>query len=138
MNHLTSCLGKAGLAPFVGGSYGSKVFSPTLVVYANEIIEQSRQFAKGFDLNEEILNLNEMKKIGVGGNYISSPQTMKYFRNAYHTSTIFPRLSLEKWQESNNPDAMQFLRERTIDLLNQPILPDDQIELLRKGEFLIA
>jgi trimethylamine--corrinoid protein Co-methyltransferase len=138
INHLTSCLGKVSLAPFVGGCFGSKVFSPTLVVYANEIIEQSRQFAKGFDLDEEFLDLDEMKKIGVGGNYISSRQTIKLFRNAYHTSTIFPRLSLEKWQELNHPDDLKYLRERTLDLLNQPLFPDDQFELLNKGEYLIS
>lgn len=48
MNHLTSCLGKVGLAPFVGGSFGSKVFSPTTVVNANEVIEQSSHFTNGF------------------------------------------------------------------------------------------
>lgn len=48
MNHLTSCLGKVGMAPFVGGSFGSKVFSPTMVVNANEVIEQSRHFTNGF------------------------------------------------------------------------------------------
>jgi trimethylamine--corrinoid protein Co-methyltransferase len=48
MNHLTSCLGKVDLAPFVGGSLGSKVLSPAMVVYANQVIEQSRQFAEGF------------------------------------------------------------------------------------------
>jgi trimethylamine:corrinoid methyltransferase-like protein len=79
-----------------------------------------------------------MLKIGVGGNFISSRQTKKLFRNAYHVSTIFPRLSLEKWQESNHKDATKFLRERTIDLLNQSNFPDDQIEMLKKGEFLIS
>jgi trimethylamine--corrinoid protein Co-methyltransferase len=28
MDHLTACLGKVGLAPFVGGNLGSKAFSP--------------------------------------------------------------------------------------------------------------
>jgi trimethylamine--corrinoid protein Co-methyltransferase len=138
INHLTSCLGEVGLAPFVGGSFGSKVFSPTLVVYANEIIEQSRQFARGFDLDEDILNFDEMKEIGIGGNYISSRQTVMLFRNAYHSSSIFPRLSLEKWQEANHPDAMKFLRERTLELLAQSNFPEDQSELLKKGEFLIS
>jgi len=138
INHLTSCLGKSGLAPFVGGICGSKVFSPTLVVYANEIIEQARQFAKGFELGEETINLEEIKNIGVGGNYISSRQTKKLFRDAYHTSTIFPRLSLEKWQESGQPDATNFLHERTLDLLNQLDYPNDQDELLKKGEFMIS
>ncbi len=38
MNHLTSCIGKVGLAPFVGGNFDSMAFSPTLVVLSNEII----------------------------------------------------------------------------------------------------
>jgi trimethylamine--corrinoid protein Co-methyltransferase len=138
INHLTSCLGKVGLAPFVGGSFGSKVFSPTMVVYSNEIIEQSQQFAKGFIVDEEILALEEMKKIGVGGNFISSRQTMRLYRDAYHTSTIFPRLSLEKWQEMQQPDALKYLCKRTLDLLNNSIYPDDQLELLNKGEYLIS
>jgi trimethylamine--corrinoid protein Co-methyltransferase len=138
INHLTCCLGKAGLAPFVGGSHGSKVFSPALTVYANEIIEQSRQFAKGFDINPMTFNFEEIKNIGIGGNYISSRHTMKLFRNAYLSSSIFPRLSLEKWQESNWPDTFNLLRERTVELLNHPVFPDDQTELLNRGEFLIS
>jgi trimethylamine--corrinoid protein Co-methyltransferase len=106
INHLTSCLGKVGLAPFVGGSFGSKVFSPIMVVYANEVIEQSRQFAKGFVLDEETLALEEGKRFSESGNFISSHQTMRLFRDAYHTSNIFPRLSLEKWQELEHPEAM--------------------------------
>jgi trimethylamine--corrinoid protein Co-methyltransferase len=138
INHLTCCLGKAGLAPFVGGTHGSKVFSPNLVVYANEIIEQSRQFARGFEVNDETICIDEIINIGIGGNYLSSHQTMKLFKNAYFLSTIFPRLSLEKWQESNNLDPMKFLRERTLDLLNNPLYPEDQAELLSKGEIFIT
>jgi trimethylamine--corrinoid protein Co-methyltransferase len=138
MNHLTSCLGKVGLAPFIGGSFGSKVFSPTVVVYANEIIEQSRQFSKGFIVNEETLALEVMSKYIGEGSFISSRQTMKLFRNTYHTSRIFPRLSLEKLQESDQHDAMKFLREKTLELLNSPDYPQDQPELLKKGEYLIS
>lgn len=81
--------------------------------------------------------LEEITKIGVGGNFISSRQTMKLFRNAYHTSSLIPRLSREKWQESGQPDLQKFLRERTLDLLNLSSHPDDQAELLDKGEYLL-
>ena len=138
INQLTSCLGKVGLAPFVGGSFGSKVFSPLMAVYTNEVIEQARQFAKGFVVNEETLALQEVRKASVGGNFINSRQTMKLFRNAYHTSNIFPRLGLEKWQEMGRPDAMRFLRQRTQELLSKPNFPADQQELLHEGEYLIA
>ncbi|HSB66825.1 MAG TPA: trimethylamine methyltransferase family protein [Anaerolineales bacterium] len=138
INQLTSCLGKVGLAPFVGGSFGSKVFSPLMTVFANEVIEQSRQFAKGFIINDDTLALEEVRKADVGGSFVSARQTMQLFREAYHTSNIFPRLSLEKWQELGGPEATKYLRERTLDLLDHPIFPEDKEELLNKGEYLVA
>ncbi len=138
INQLTSCLGKVDLAPFVGGTFGSKVFSPQVAVYAHELIEQARQFSKGFIIDEQTIPIDELKKVGVGGNFIASRQTMKLFRTAYHSSSIFPRLSLEKWQEISQPEAMQYLRLRTIDLLDQPNPPDDREDLLEKGKFWIS
>jgi trimethylamine--corrinoid protein Co-methyltransferase len=138
MNHLTSLLGKVGLAPFVGGCYGSKVFSPTLVVFSHEIIEQARHFSKGVEISDDLIAMNELARIGIGGNFVASPITMKLFRKAYYSSQIFPRLSLEKWQESGCPDSMKYLREKTTELLNQNNYPADQAELLKRGEFLIS
>lgn len=138
INQLTSCLGKVGLAPFVGGTLGSKVFSPELVVYTNELIEQARQFQKGFIIDEETIALDDMEKFGVGGNFISSRRTAKLFREAYHSSTIFPQLSFEKWQEMGQPEAKKILRQRTLDLLATSSYLDDQGELLAKGDYLIS
>ena len=50
VNHLTSCLGKIGLAPFIGDNLGAVGFSPALAVYADEVIAQARRFARGFDM----------------------------------------------------------------------------------------
>jgi len=38
----------------------------------------------------------------------------------------------------DSPDALKFLRERTLDLMNLPNYPADQLDLLQKGEYLIA
>jgi trimethylamine--corrinoid protein Co-methyltransferase len=138
INQLTSCLGKVGLAPFVGGTLSSKVFSPEVVVYTSELIEQARQFQEGFIINEETIALDDLKKFAVGGSFISSRRTMKLFREAYYSSAIFPRLSFEKWQETGQPEASKILRERTLDLLNNSNYPKDQHELLEKGEYLIS
>jgi trimethylamine--corrinoid protein Co-methyltransferase len=137
INHLTSPMGKVGLVPFVGGTHGSKVFSPLMTVYSNEIIEQARQFTKGFNINEETLALSEVQKAGTGGSFLSSHQTLKLFREAYHSSSIFPRLSLEKWQEAGMPADFSYLREHTLDLLNHPVYPPDQQELLQKGSHVL-
>jgi trimethylamine--corrinoid protein Co-methyltransferase len=138
INQLTSCIGKVGLAPFVGGTLGSKVFSPEVVVYTNEQIEQARNFSIGFLNNEESIALNDLITFGAGGNFISAHRTMKLFREAYYSSNIFPRPSFEKWQEMGQPEARRFLRDRTLDSINNSNYPADQQELLSKGEEFIS
>ncbi len=103
MNHLTSCLGRAGLAPFVGGNFDSLAFSPTAAVYADHIIRQARRFAAGFALDEEALGLPEIAEVGPGGDFLAADLTLRHFREVAFNSPIFPRLSLEAWQAGGGP-----------------------------------
>jgi len=134
INHLTACLGLVGLAPFVGGALTSKVFSPTAVVYSNEIIEQALLFSQGFKLDDEAFAMDDIQAAGPGGHFLMTERTYRTFREAYHTSSIFPRWSLEKWQEEGQPKADQNLRDRTIQLIRESKPPDDYEEWIRKGE----
>jgi hypothetical protein len=60
MDLITGCLGKVGLSPFVGGALGSKAFSPSTAVYANEIIGQTLDFARGYSLDDEWVKMEEI------------------------------------------------------------------------------
>jgi trimethylamine--corrinoid protein Co-methyltransferase len=137
-NHLVSCIGKVGLAPFVGDSLGSKVFSPSIVVHANEIIDQVRLFARGFALGHAAVRLDELAEVGPGGNFLTSPLTLELFRTAYYESSIFPRLTLENWQALEAPTAHGILRSHTQDLLARLEAPPDHMELRAKGEAFIG
>jgi trimethylamine:corrinoid methyltransferase-like protein len=137
-NHLVSCIGKVGLAPFVGDNLGSKAFSPTVVVHANEIIEQARLFARGFELSESAVALDEMAQVGPGGSFLTSGLTLKLFRRAYHTSRIFPNLTLEEWQAKGSPEAEGLLRHYTRHLLDELRAPEDHADLLARGEAFIG
>jgi trimethylamine--corrinoid protein Co-methyltransferase len=134
MNQLSSCLGKVGLCPFVGDTLGSKAFSPVNVVYVHEIIDQCLRFAAGFQLDETTVNLEEISKIGPGGSFLSAETTLKSFRKAYYPSPIFPRWSLEKWQDQGQPKAINVLREYTQNLLRSLKIPADQADLMTRGE----
>jgi trimethylamine:corrinoid methyltransferase-like protein len=48
------------------------------------------------ETNEETIALDDIARAGAGGNFISSRRTKKLCREAYHSSSIFPRLSFEK------------------------------------------
>jgi trimethylamine--corrinoid protein Co-methyltransferase len=137
-NHLVSCIGRVGLAPFVGDNLGSKAFSPTVVVYAHEIIQQARLFAGGFELNDAAVALDEMAQVGPGGSFLMSNSTLKLFRKAYHRSNIFPTLTLEEWQAQESPRAEALLRHYTRHLLDEVQPPEDYADLMARGEALIG
>jgi len=134
INHFTSCLGKAGMIPFVGGSFDSLVFSPEVVVYSDDVIHQSRLFGSGFSLTDEAVGFSDIAMAGPGGNFLLSDLTGQYFRDSQFSSTIWPFLSLDKWKEKGEPTAQKILKDKTIDLLNNPTPPEDKNEILSKGK----
>jgi trimethylamine--corrinoid protein Co-methyltransferase len=134
LNHLTTSLGKTGMVPFVGGSLGSKAFSPASVVYANDIILQARHFAAGFPLSEESVGIGEIESVGPGGSFLMVKSTRQNFRNAYFTSGLFPRISLEKWEQKGHPQAINLLKQETMRLISESKPPNDHDELLELGE----
>jgi trimethylamine--corrinoid protein Co-methyltransferase len=135
MNHLTSCIGKVGMAPFVGGNFDSTAFSPTTVVMSDHIIGKSRKFAKGFSIDNNTVNLEEMKTIGHGGNYLTSSQTLEALGSFNFANELWPSMSLETWQEQGNPTPKQILKDRTKTLYDQASVSSQEIdEITRKGE----
>ena len=138
MNHLTSCLGKVGLAPFVGGNFDSLVFSPTFVVYCDEVIRQARFFNQGFDINEASVALSEIESIGPGGNFLISDLTVALCREINFSSSIWPNLTLAQWQTKGNQPADKVLRTRTRDLLDNLPVPEDHADMIARGENFIG
>jgi trimethylamine--corrinoid protein Co-methyltransferase len=137
LNHLVSCLGKVGLAPFVGDNLDSKAFSPTVIVLADEIIAQARILASGFALEDPALVLEEIAQAGPGGDFLVSDKTLKLFRQAYHHSAFFPKLTLEAWQARGRPRADDLLRQHTHQLLQELATPEGHGEMMARGQAFI-
>jgi trimethylamine--corrinoid protein Co-methyltransferase len=138
MNHMTFCLTKGGLSPFVGDTLTSKAFSPTNAVYVHEIIRQVLDYSQGFQLDEKTACLDEIQTEGPGGHFLTSPTTLANYKHAYYTSPIFPRYSMENWVEAGRPQAMDVLRQYTRQLLTELKAPGDHDDLLLRGEAFIA
>lgn len=135
MNHLTSSMGKVGLAPFVGGNFDSQAFSPTTVVYANEVIRQVRQFAAGFSLDSSSTTLDDIDTVGPGGSFLTSESTLAQYRDLHEQhSHIWPGYSINQWLSEGSPDGLQILRNQTQTLLANPKIPEDHDEILIRGE----
>jgi trimethylamine--corrinoid protein Co-methyltransferase len=134
MNHLTSCLGKVGLAPFVGGNFDSLAFSPAFVVYSDEVIRQARFFNQGFEISDTSVALNEIESIGPGGNFLISDLTVSLCREINFNSSIWPNLTLDEWQTKGSPQADELLRSYTRELLDDLPVPEDHADIIARGE----
>jgi trimethylamine--corrinoid protein Co-methyltransferase len=134
LNHLTSCLGKVGMAPFVGGSFYSVVFSPAIVVYANAVIRKARLVAQGISLTGDTDVLAEIKSAGPGGSFLMAESTFKNCRKLPLDDLIWPHISLEKWQGRGCPKADEYLRQFTVQKMEAMAKPQDHDEFIEKGE----
>ena len=135
LNHLSSCIGKIGCAPFVGGNFDSMAFSPTTAVLSNQIIGEARKFAKGFVLNDEAVNLQEIKKVGHGGDYFTSEQTLVSLHDLSNTNARWSSMSLDAWKEQGMPSTEQALVETTKELFSRAQkASEDATDLIKKGE----
>ena len=133
LNHIVRLIGKGGLAAFVGNNFGGKVFSPNVIVFANEVIAQARRFAQGFEMDDSGDIFEEIAKTGPGGNFLTSDLTYHRFSKAYFQSEIFPQLTLEDWQTRGCPQADALLRRYTTEIISGLKAPDDHAELMAKG-----
>jgi len=138
INHFSSVLGTAGMVPFVGGSFDSLVFSPELVVLADDLIHQARMFSSGFSLNDEDVGLSDISAVGPGGDFLLSNLTGKYFRDSQFTSKIWPFLTLDTWRKIGEPKADKILKDKTCELLGNLISPSDKNDIISNGETFLA
>jgi trimethylamine--corrinoid protein Co-methyltransferase len=134
LNHVLSCLGRAGLAPFVGDILGSTTMSPSVIVLADEIIGQARRMAAGFEIGDTEIALADIADVGPGGDFLMSPGTLANFRTAYFHSDIFPISTVDDWKQKGQPRAGDRLRSYTAELLETLKGPDDHDELIARGE----
>ncbi|MBN1388956.1 MAG: trimethylamine methyltransferase family protein [Bacteroidales bacterium] len=138
INHLSSCLGKVGCAPFVGGTFESMAFSPAMVVLSSHIIGEARKFAGGFTLDDECVNLDEIKKAGPGGNYFTSGQTLGLLQDKTYRTELWKTLNVEGWKRQNMPKAEDELIELTMQICKMPQkIPQDSLDITVRGEAFI-
>ncbi len=135
INHLSSCLGKVGCAPFVGGNLESLAFSPSTVVLSNHIIGEAKKFARGFSLDEKAVNLEEIFKVGHGGSYFTSEQTLASLEELGKETPLWSSMTLKDWKAQGKPTAQNELIGTTMDLYSKAQqATKDQKELVQKGE----
>lgn len=103
------------------------------LIMANEIICMTKHFMKGIEVNEETIPLDIIDEVGAGGEYITSPHTMKYFKTANYYPRYINRQHFSTWLEEDKKTMGQKMSLRALDILTEPIkdkLPKGVLSML--------
>ncbi len=77
------------------------------LVVDNEIIGMVMRAVEGIEVNERTLAMDEIKKVGPGGHFVSSRHTRKYMRTEQFQPRLSNRDTRDQWQAAGSEDAWQ-------------------------------
>ncbi len=117
----------------VGSVESEKTLSPVQAVIDHEIIGMVKRYLAGFIVDDESIALDEIRKVGISGEFMSSEHTLAHFRGAIFEPRILVRT--QRSQKSEGEDMVRKAEKAVEQVLaseREPILePEVARELLR-------
>ncbi|MGD0751916.1 MAG: trimethylamine methyltransferase family protein [Anaerolineales bacterium] len=132
---MTMCQSLGSLA---FGMYGSS----EMAVLCDEMVRIVKRVLQGFDVNEETLALDVIRKCGYGGSYLAQPHTRRNYRKEMYFPALFQRQTSDEWIKAGSKDIYEVAHEKVLGLLEQSqpvkLLPGADAELERALQHAVA
>ena len=112
---------------------GGLLFSPELLVIADELVGMIRRAVEPIEVSEETIALDVIREVGVGNVFLGEEHTLKHFRELWSPGLLSWDGRLE-WETAGSATLRQRARERVLHLWEThevPPLPDDVLEGMR-------
>ncbi len=100
-----------GCQGIVGADQG---FSFEQLVIDNEWLNYYNYILKGFEVTDESIGLDMIKRVGIGGNFMAEEHTLKYMYDSYWRSDLFKRDTWEQWVTSGKKDILANAHEYVV------------------------
>lgn len=137
---IMAALSGANLVHDVGLLGNATVVMPDMIVATDEIINMTRHLLPEVLVNEEALAVDVIRDVGPGGEFVTHPHTLNYFRDMWYPDLLY-RGGAKAWGESGQLTFEQRVNARTRELIesHQSELLSDEIieqidEIIRRAE----
>jgi len=117
MSLLMAGLDGANLIHDIGYMGQGLVGSPAALVMNAEIISYVRRVVRGFDIDAEHIGMDVIRQVGPQGAFISTDQTMKYFKQEHWQPQLCNRETLEPWMAQGQKTWGQKAVRKAIDII---------------------
>ncbi|MBS7612100.1 trimethylamine methyltransferase family protein [Candidatus Bathyarchaeota archaeon] len=105
------------------------------LVADDEIAGYIKRLLKGVNVEDETIALEVIRRVGVGGNFLSQRHTMMHIRGEFWLPKIFNRLNWEVWKSKGAPAKLEEIRETVSRILSkhevEPLDPSVEREIDR-------
>jgi trimethylamine---corrinoid protein Co-methyltransferase len=138
---LLSGLSGATLVHDLGFLDCADIGSPEMLVLLDEMIGMCRRVMRGIDVRDETMLLDEIDRVGPGGQFIAEEETARRCRQEIWRPTLADRDPWVLWQAAGAPSMRDNVRARMAHILAThhptPLAPDVEAaiaEVLRAAE----
>ena len=110
--------GAASIAGF-GDIQEGMAFSPVQLAIDEELVGFTLKTLEGIPLDDDRLCADAIKRIGIGGNFMTDETTIKYLRTDYYQPKILNRASREDWEKAGSKDINDRAKDRIKKLMTE-------------------
>jgi len=109
-------LARPDLVAGMGGLEDAKTMAPELLVIDNEILEGILRLVQGFDVSDETIALDVIRKVGPGGHYLTQRHTVNHIKDHW-IPEISDRKAYDAWSKAGAKDVTAVAKEKVKEIL---------------------
>jgi trimethylamine--corrinoid protein Co-methyltransferase len=132
---LLSALAGANLIYGAGMLEAGMTFSFGQLVIDDEIAAMVKRIVNGVSVEDELMGVDLIKKVGIGNNFLSQKHTLKHLEAEQVRATIIDRRMRGAWEKKGSKSLIQTATQKAAELLktHEPKpLPEDVIKELKR------
>jgi len=110
-------------------------FSFGQLVIDNEIAAMVKRIICGISVEDELMGVDLIKKVGIGNNFLSQRHSLKYLETEQVKATIIDRRMRGAWEKRGSKSLIQSANQKAAELLktHEPkALSEDLIKELKR------
>lgn len=115
---MTSVLVGGEVINGVGVPDGSTLLSYEQLLFDHEIAGMTLKTVSGFEVNDETLSVDLIKKIGIGGTYLGQKHTLAHIKD-YYLQLMWKNESFDQAISKGGMDSLEAANERTEAILKE-------------------
>jgi trimethylamine---corrinoid protein Co-methyltransferase len=95
------------------------IASPEMIVFADEVIGMVKRYMRGFEIDDEHLAIDVIKRVGPGGHFLSEKHTLDHFMQEHWRPDLFNRENLPNWVKKGKKTVDRKLIEKALEIIEK-------------------